>query len=273
MRGSLKSFFCSGIDMKVSVTFHLLFIYLGLMLLVGCATSYNPVTDKQERILYSREKEIAIGKAVAKRIEKKYKLCEEKAQYVEWMGKKVAFASDRIALPYTFKVIDDSELNAFALPGGPVYVTRALLEKANEDELACVLGHEVAHICARHGVKKLHAYKLYTFLIIALLSKEETRDAGAFTAQAFNLIALGYSQEDELLADEKGMTYAHKAGFHPRGMITFLEKLKEEKRKKKLTSSWLSTHPPLLERITALEGHISNLSDSENKRERNTHHN
>lgn len=88
-----------------------------LLFLTGCATTYNPVTETEERIIYSREKEIAIGRAVAKRIEKKYKLCEEKAQYVEWIGRKVAFASDRIALPYTFKVIDSDELNAFALPG------------------------------------------------------------------------------------------------------------------------------------------------------------
>ena len=253
MRGSLKLFSIRGIDVKIHPTFFL------LLLLTGCATTYNPVTDKQERILYSREREIAIGKAVAKKVEKKYKLCEEKAEYVEWIGKKVAFASDRIALPYTFKVLDDSEINALALPGGPVYVTKGLVEKANEDELACVLGHEVAHIAARHGVKKLQAYRLYTLLFIALLSKEETREAGKFTAQAFSLLALGYSQEDELLADEKGVTYAYRAGYDPRGMITLLEKLKEEARKKGTSRGWLTTHPPTLERIAAVKKYISSL--------------
>ncbi len=253
MRGSLKLFSVRGIDVKLHPTFFL------LLLLTGCTTTYNPVTETQERIIYSREKEIAIGSAVAKRIEKKYKICEEKAQYVEWVGKKVAFASDRIALPYTFKVIDDSKLNAFALPGGPVYITKGLVEKTNEDELACVLGHEVAHIAARHGVKKLQAYKLYTLLSLALLSKKETREAGKFTAQAFNLLALGYSQEDELLADEKGVTYAYRAGYDPRGMITLLEKLREEERKKGISGGWLRTHPPTLERISVIKDYISTL--------------
>lgn len=117
----------------------------------------------------------------------------------------------------------------------------------------------MAHIAARHGLKKLQAHRLYTLLSIALLSTEETREAGKFAAQAFNLLALGYSQEDELLADKKGVDYAYKAGFDPYGMITFLEKLKEEKRKKGLSRGWLSTHPPISERITAIENHLKTL--------------
>lgn len=230
-----------------------------LLILSGCATTYNPATGKEEKVMYTREKEIAIGRAVAKKLEKNYKVDEEKAQYVEWVGRRVAFASDRIALPYTFKVLDREELNALALPGGPVYVTKALLDKVNEDELAAVLGHEIGHVTARHGVKKLQAYKLYTLLTIALMSRRETREAAKFTAQALNILSLAYSQEDELLADRLGASYAYKAGFDPRASLTVLKKLQEEKRKKGGRSSWLSTHPLTSERIAALEEYLKTL--------------
>lgn len=231
-----------------------------LLILTGCATTYNPATGREEKIMYTREKEIAIGQAVAKKLEKKYKVCEEKAQYVEWVGRRIAFASDRIALPYSFKVLDREELNALSLPGGPVYVTKALVDKVNENELAAVLGHEIAHITARHGVKKLQAYRLYTLLAIALMSKRQTREAAKFTAQALNILSLGYSQEDELLADRLGANYTYKAGFDPRASLTVLKKLQEEKKKKGIRSSWLSTHPPTSERIAALEEYLKTLS-------------
>jgi len=232
---------------------------LFFLVLTGCAATYNPATGKEEKIMYTREKEIAIGQAVAKKFEKKFKVDEEKSQYVEWVGRKVAFASDRIALPYTFKVLDREELNALALPGGPVYVTKALADQVTEDELAAVLGHEIAHITARHGVKKLQAYRLYTLLTIALMSNKETREAAKFTAQALNILALGYSQADELLADRLGTGYAYKAGFDPRASLTLLKKLQEEKKKKGIKNSWLSTHPPTSERITALEEYLKTL--------------
>lgn len=229
-------------------------------MLTGCAATYNPATGKEEKIMYSREKEIAIGRAVAKKLEKKYKVDKEKAQYVEWIGRRVAFASDRIDLPYSFKILDRKDLNALSLPGGPVYITKALVDKLNEDELAAVLGHEIAHITARHGVKKLQAYKLYTLLTIALMTRKETRGAAKFTAQALNILSLGYSQEDELQADRLGATYAYKAGFDPWASLTVLKKLQEEKKKKGVSSSWLSTHPLTSERISALKEYLKTLS-------------
>lgn len=241
---------------KLSLKFFILSLF---SILTGCATTYNPATGREEKIIYNREEEIAIGQAVARKLEKEYKLCEEKAQYVEWVGRRVAFASDRIALPYSFKVLDKEELNALSLPGGPVYITRALAEKVSEDELAAVLGHEIAHITARHGVKKLQAYRLYTLLTIALMVKEDTREAAKFTAQALQLLSLGYSQEDELLADRLGTSYADKAGFDPRATITLLKKLQDEMREKGVSSGWFSTHPPTSERIAAMEEYIEEL--------------
>lgn len=234
---------------------------LPFLILTGCAVTYNPATDRVERIIYTREQEIAIGQAVAKRLEKEYEMVEgEKAERVERIGRKVAFASDRIALPYSFQVLDREELNALALPGGPVYVTKALAGKLNDDELAVVLGHEIAHIVARHGVKKLQAHRFQALLTIALMSRRETREAAKFAAQALNILSLGYSQEDELLADRLGVRYADRAGFDPRASLTVLKILREEKKKKGHGRGWLSTHPHISERIAALEEYLKTLS-------------
>lgn len=232
------------------------------LILTGCAVTYNPATDRVERIIYTREQEIAIGRAVARRLEKEHEMVEgEKAERVERIGRKVAFASDRIALPYSFQVLDREELNALALPGGPVYITKALVGKLNDDELAAVLGHEIAHIVARHGVKRLQAHRFQTLLTIALMmSGRETREAAKFAAQALNILSLGYSQEDELLADRLGVRYAYRAGFDPRASLTVLKILREEKKKKGLRHGWLSTHPYISERIAALEEYLKTLS-------------
>lgn len=236
-----------------------LFLLFFLLILNGCATTYNPATGRREWIIYTREQEIAIGRTVAKRVEKEYGIVEgEKAQRVERIGRKVAFVSSRIALPYSFKVLDREDLNALALPGGPVYITKALVAELNDDELAAVLGHEIAHITARHGVKRLQVHRFSTLLTLVLMAGEGTREAAKFTSQVLNIIMLGYSQEDELLADRLGMRYAYRAGFDPRGAITVLKKLQEEERKKgrRRSRRWLSTHPPLSERIAALENYL-----------------
>lgn len=233
---------------------------LVLLILSGCATTtFNPATGRREWIIYTREQEIALGQAVARRVEEEYGIVEgERARRVERIGRKVAFVSSRKALPYSFRVLDREDLNALALPGGPVYITKALVDELNDDELAAVLGHEVAHITARHGVKRLQAHRLSTLLTLALMVGEDTREAARFTSQALNILLLGYSRENEFLADRLGMRYAYRAGFHPRGMISVLEKLREEERERggRRVHHWLSTHPPLLERITALEEYL-----------------
>jgi len=237
-----------------------LMLPLFILILTGCATTYNPATGKEETLMYSRAKEIAVGQAIAKKVEKEYKVDKKDTPYVAWIGRKVAFASDRIALPYSFKVLDRKDLNAFSLPGGPVYINKALFKKLDKNELAAVLGHEIAHINARDGIKKLQAYKLYTLLTIALLAGKNTQAAAEFTAQALNILSLGYSQEDELRADRLGALYAYRAGFDPWASITVLKMLQTEKRKQGLSSSWFSTHPPTSERITALEKYLKILS-------------
>jgi predicted Zn-dependent protease len=172
---------------------------------------------------------------------------------VSSVGNKIAAVCDRHDLLYHFKAIEDDEVNAFALPGGYVYVTSGLLEKVsdNDDELAAVLAHEVGHVVAKHSVKRIQAAMGYNLL--SLLIVGATRDAKAqrMADIAFGQILLGYSRQDELLADRLAITYAERAGYNPEGMVTFLQKLKTMQKNRPLRRFfYLSTHPYISERIS-----------------------
>jgi len=233
------------------------------LLLPGCAPTYNPATGREEIILIDEESEIAIGARSAERLEQKYPLYEgvEANEYVKRLGQEVARAGDRPNLKYHFKILDIEQVNAFALPGGFVYVTKGLLDKAGEDELAAVLGHEIGHIAARHGIKKLEAQLGYSLLSAIIFRGDEHKDVERAIDITINLISLGYSRSDELLADRLGVRYSYRAGYDPRGMLSFLKKLKEmEKEEPFLLGVLLSTHPPFHERIRVVEEEINKLT-------------
>ena len=232
------------------------------LLIAGCATVYNPATKKKEVILIDEKSQIAIGEGMAKRLEKKYPLDEDvkTSQYVDRIGQRVAQTGDRPNLEYHFKVLDIKQVNAFALPGGFVYVTKGLLDRANEDELAAVLGHEIGHIAARHGTKKLQSQLGYNLLSALIFRESRYKDMERSLDTAANLISLGYSRDDELLADRLGTLYSYRAGYNLRGMLSFLEKLKKmEKQQPSLLTVLLSTHPPTSERIKAVEEEVNKL--------------
>ncbi|MGE5197715.1 MAG: Maf family nucleotide pyrophosphatase, partial [Deltaproteobacteria bacterium] len=137
-----------------------LFMLLFCVILTGCSTEYNVVTGKEETFYYSTEREVQIGKSVSKEVEKQYKLAEDPLlqERVRVIGNKISAVCDRKDIDYTFKVLDDKEVNAVSLPGGFVYVNKGLMERVdNDDELAAVLAHEVGHLVARHSIKRLQA--------------------------------------------------------------------------------------------------------------------
>lgn len=238
-----------------------------LVSLVGCATEYNVATQSEEWIYYNTDKEIKIGKSVAREIEKTYKVSENPLfqNRVKQIGEKIAAVCDRKELMYYFNVIEareekdqkdiDEEVNAMSLPGGYVYCFKGLFTEAKptDDELACVLAHEVGHIVAKHSLKKLQGSIGYTLLRIAAMSSGAP-EAGYGLDAAFYQLMMGYSQEDELLADRLGVRYARLAGYDPRGMITFLEKLQKIDRKKPLRPfSYGRTHPYGPDRIRVVK--------------------
>ncbi len=254
----------ANLDKKKLAAIHIML--LSLFILSGCQTIYNPATEKNEWILISDSSEVSIGKNVSDEIQKKEKIWHnsQDEQRVQSIGKSIALISDRNNLNYEFFIIDDKELNAFSLPGGFIYINNGLLEKINNDELSFVLGHEIGHVAAKHAVKKIQSTMAFQLLLTAALTAAGNSDSAASMAQAsdevYNLISLGYSREDEYLADKLGVKYAFKAGFNPHAAITALEKIKAGEKGAAGVPVYLRTHPYADDRIKALEQVITQLT-------------
>lgn len=231
-----------------------------LALLLGCA--WNPVSGRPEVVLISTERELEIGREEARRVEESVGLVEDDRVrvWVEAVGGRLAAHSPRRNLPYRFYVLDSADANAFALPGGHVYVSRGLLALLNsEDELANVVGHEIGHVAARHAVRRMTVSAPFAVLtgIPALLTgivsptlAEGVAGAGRL---AGGLVLAPYGRDQEREADRVGMELAATAGWDPAGMTTFLATLEREERMRggSRRVGWLATHPATAERVQA----------------------
>ena len=239
--------------------FHLLSVACRLFsvlcfLLYGCVTTeYNVATHRQDVFLYSSEKEIALGENLHRQISKEFKISGNPLyiKRINNIGKKVADACDRKEINYYFYVIDKDEKNAFATPGGYIYIYKGLLDILEADsELAFIIGHEIGHIVARHSIKKLQAAMGYNLLILSTLSTDTPRRFYEGLSFALTAIMSGYSQEDEFAADELAAKYAKLAGFKPAAGIDVLEKLyRYHKKEPSRPLSYFRTHPFIAQRI------------------------
>ena len=244
-----------------------LLLLLVFMPMAGCMTEYSVATKQEETFLYSTDKEVQMGRSIIREVEKEYEPVEDPLiqKRVEDIGAKIVSVCDRKEIDYHFKVLETDEVNAFALPGGFVYVNKGLIDRvSNDDELAGVLGHEVAHIVARHSIKKLQAYQGYSLLrlLIAVAPTSGKGAVGAAADVAFAEILSGYSREDELLADELGARYTKLSGYDPQGMIDFLEKLEDIHRRKPLQPrSYFKTHPYVPDRIRVVKQELGQKMD------------
>jgi len=236
------------------------FYLLTTVFLSGCSTEYNLATRQEEKYYYSTDSEVQMGRAINIRVGKELKFSDDplSKKRVEDIGKKIAAVSDRKEIDYYFQVLDDDEVNAVSLPGGYVYVNSGLLDKvSNDDELACILAHEVGHIVARHSIKKLQAMQSYSVLRLLVAVAPQSAEVGNAADAAFTQFLLGYSREDELLADQLGARYAKLAGFDPHAMITFLLKLQDMHRRMPLEErSYYKTHPYVPDRIRVVKQEI-----------------
>ena len=218
--------------------------------------------------LYSLEKEIALGKELAQEIERQAKIIDDPviAEYVNRVGQNLVRNSDA-KVPFTIKVIDSDEVNAFALPGGYVYVHTGLLATVeSESELASVLGHEIGHIVARHGLKNFKRAQKYQFIVglvnlgVGAIGGE---GASARVGQTISqLLAAGiftkHSRDAEREADFLGLHTMYAAGYDPRGMISMFEKLERlSRRNPDLLGFVFRTHPPASERIRNTQAEIT----------------
>lgn len=217
-----------------------------------------------------------IGRAVAATILAKYPLLNDPGltRYVNEVGDLVAYASDRPTTygGYHFAVLNSSEPNAFACPGGIILINKGLLNQIkNEDQLAAVLAHEVAHVAKRHGIGaiKKSRWTKFGFYAAGEIGKNYTSGEvgqlvgefqGVVTDVAKRVMESGYSKSDEKKADESGMEYAYKAGYNPKEMIEFLKA--EEASGVGFESGPFSSHPKPAARIKELEKDIGDMDDA-----------
>jgi predicted Zn-dependent protease len=218
-----------------------------LVLAVGC--SVNPATGKRQLTLISEQQEVALGLDEAKKAVAQYgRYPDDELQvYVSKLGLRLAAASERPDLPWSFTVVDDPVVNAFALPGGQIFVTRGILAHFNsEAELASVLGHEIGHVTARHSVEQMSTAQLANLgLGVAMIASEDVRPYAGMAAQGLQLMFLKFSRDDESESDELGLRYMTNAGYDPTEMpkmFVTLDRISAAQEAGRIPV-WASTHP------------------------------
>src|SRR5437867_823937 len=209
----------------------------------------------------SLEKEIAMGRQLAAEIERQVKLIDDPVinEYVNRVGQNLVRNSDA-KVPFTIKVVESDEINAFALPGGFFYVNTGLILAADDEaELAGVMAHEIAHVAARHGTEQASKAELINFASIPLIFMGGVGGFALRQAAGFLIPMqfLQFSRKDEAEADYFGLQYLYKTGYDPGAAVSFFEKLQaKETAKPGSISKMFSTHPPTGDRIEMTKKNI-----------------
>jgi predicted Zn-dependent protease len=230
---------------------------------VSCAT--NPATGEKMLSLVSESQEIQMGQQFSRQVEASLPLLDDPGLqgYVESVGLALAAVSERPRIPWSFKVVDDPVVNAFALPGGPVYLTRGILAYfSSEAEMAAVLGHEIGHITARHSVEQISRQQLagLGLAVGSALNRDVARYSG-LASQGLQVLFLSYGRGDEHESDMLGIRYAGRGGYDVRESVTMHEKLDRiaSMSPEEGVPSWLSTHPSSADRIDRLQAIVDTV--------------
>jgi predicted Zn-dependent protease len=239
--------------------------------LAACAT--NPVTGKREISLMSEAQEIAIGQQADAEVRAEMGVYDDPAlqRYVSDIGLRLAKLSHRPHLPWTFTVVDHPAINAFALPGGYIYITRGILPYLDDEaELAGVLGHEIAHVTARHAAQQ---YTRATGGQIGLLALSifvpAARPFGDLASTALGVAFLKYGRDDERESDRLGIEYASKGEWDPSGVPRFLATLaRVDELSERGVPNFLSTHPEPGERVVETQPLAAKLASTATVRNR-----
>jgi len=216
--------------------------------------------------LYSLQREIALGKQAAMEVEKTAKMINDPVvtEYVNRVGQNLVRNSDA-KVPFTIKVIDSDEINAFALPGGFFYVNSGLILRADEEaELAGVMGHEIAHVAARHGTKTATKGEIMQLATIPVMILVPYGMAGYGIYEGLNLAIpmcyLKFDRDNEREADFLGLQYMYKAGYDPNAFVSFFEKIEaEERRHPGSIPKIFATHPPTPDRVQKAQEEIATI--------------
>ncbi|MBU4304793.1 MAG: M48 family metalloprotease [Candidatus Omnitrophica bacterium] len=243
--------------------FILYFSLISLIFMNGCFQSYfNTATQEQETYFYSTEKEIKIGASLSYQVERTYKPDNDLLiqQRVKDVGQKIAAVNERRDIQYHFKVLDDKKINAFALPGGYVYIFRGLWDKIKESDgmIAAVLAHEVGHVAARHSIKRAQSSIGMNVLavLVGVSSDIDSYSRSKALAGIYELM-LSYSREDELQADILAVRYLQKTGYDPVAIIDVLKLLQETERERPVQSQHIHTHPYITDRMKVVKEQIN----------------
>ena len=214
--------------------------------------------------MMSIEKEIGLGKQLAQEVERQVKLIDdpEITEYVSRVGQNLVKNSDA-KVPFTIKVVDSDEINAFALPGGFFYVNSGLITSADEEaELAGVMAHEIAHVAARHGTEQYTKGTIANYATLPLIFLGGGLGYGLYQAAGFliPLKFLQFTRAAETEADFLGLQYVYKTGYDPTAFVSFFEKIQaQEKKKPGKLSKAFSTHPPTTDRIEKTQANIATI--------------
>jgi len=221
----------------------------------------DPIVAEYVNRVGPLEKEIALGKQLAQEVERQSKVIDDPivAEYVNRVGQNIVRNSD-CKVPFTIKVVEDESVNAFALPGGFFFVNTGLILKAdNEAELAGVMAHETAHVCARHGTRQATKAELANYMTIPLIFMGGwagygiRQAAGVLVPMSLLKFSRGYESEADML----GLQYMYKTGYDPASFVDFFEKIEAlEKKKHGAVAELFSSHPMTDDRIQAAQKNI-----------------
>jgi predicted Zn-dependent protease len=228
---------------------------------IACAT--NPATGKKQLMLVSEAQEIAMGKEADREAVAAYGLYDDPRiqAYVNELGQRLAAKSERPGLPWSFKVVDDPAVNAFALPGGYIYVTRGIMAHLrSEAELVAVMGHEIGHVTGRHSASQMSKQQLAMGgLILGMVVKPEFERFAGLAQQGLGLLFLKFGRDDENQADELGLRYMTRVDYDPKEMLEVFGVLDGVTRAEGggRMPDWLSTHPSPGNRLARIQGQIA----------------
>jgi predicted Zn-dependent protease len=240
-------------------------VLIGLALLVAAACAINPVTGQRELSLISEQQEVELGKQTDAEIGQEYGYYADPnlTRYVAAVGTEMTPRTHRPKLDYHFAILDTPVVNAFAAPGGYIYVTRGILALMNsESELATVLGHELGHVNARHSVRQMSKMLvLQAGLALGSVLSESFAKVAGLAGVGAQLLFLKFSRDDEREADALGVAYARAGGFNAVEMVNFFSSLERygDLSGGQSVPGFLSTHPLTSERIQNVKGLLGEL--------------
>lgn len=225
----------------------------------------------------SQQQEVQMGQDYSQQINAQLPIVSdpEVNRYINVLGDQIASRTSRADLDWRFYVVDSREVNAFAVPGGFVYVNRGLIERTTQmDELAGVLGHEIGHVVRRHSIEqmeKAQGANIGVTLACVLTSICNSQAAQAGINIAGGAIFARFSRQDELEADQEAVANTVRAGINPQGIVTMFQKLIDERKSRPSSvENWFATHPMEEDRIQAAQASINALSSAQRNGTKNT---